>query len=489
MERSYRDLLRHSGVYGLGHILARLASVLLLPVYTRFLTREDYGILAILDLTVALLAIVLASGTVRAVARYHFETESERERDALWWTGLALLVVTGVVLLAPAVVFRERLGAWTLGADEVRGGFLYLLALGTLALTTVEQLFQSHLRVYRQSSLFVALSLGRLALNIAANLWLLIVRDLGVAAILWGNLITAAVSVAALFAVFARRRGAPRLRGGRVGQLFSYGTPLIVASLLAAAMHQLDRYLLRLLLDLGEVGIYQVAYMLGQGINTLFLQPFSQIWYVVMYEIGDRPTARRVAVRVFRHFFALLAVTMLGVSLAAEPLLGLLVAPEFRAAAGVVPVVCLAYVFFSLNSHFNVPVLVAKRTSLMIPPHAIGVAVNLAANLLLIPRLGIYGAAWASVITFGAFSLSGLAIYRRVERVDYPLTSSAAALVGMTLSFLAWQRIASWPERPLLTALVAAAIWSAWAALLLWPLWRGLRNGSLLAELRPRPGR
>ncbi len=485
MERSYRDLLRHSGVYGLGHVLSRLASVLLLPVYTRFLGPADFGILAILDLSVALLAIVLASGTIRAVARHHFEAESERERDGLWWTGTALLLATGLVLLLPALVFRDSLATWTLGAGEARGGFFYLLALCTLALTTVEGIFQAHVRVYKQSTLSVALNLGRLAVNIALNLWLLIARDLGVAAILWGNLITAAIAVAVLFAVFARRRGPARFRSDLVGELFSYGTPLIVASLLAAAMHQLDRYLLRVLLDLEEVGIYSVAYLIGQGINTLLLQPFSQIWYVVMYEIGIGPAAGQISVRVFRYFFAVLTLVMLAISLAAGPLLRVLVAPEFRAAAGLVPLVCLAYIFFSLHAHFNVPVLVAKRTSLVIPAHVVGVAVNLGANLLLIPRLGIYGAAWASVLTFAAFSFTGLAIYRRVERYDYPLAAGAAVLAGMTASFLAWQSVASWSERPLLTALLAGLVWLGWAVPLLWPLWRRLRTEPLLQELMP----
>ncbi len=228
---------------------------------------------------------------------------------------------------------------------------------------------------------------------------------LGVEAILWGNLLTAVITVAVLFALFARRRGGARLRPDLIGDLFSYGTPLIVASLLAAAMHQLDRYLLRVLLDLDEVGIYSVAYAVGQGINALILNPFSQIWYVVIYELDGKPDFGRVVHSVFRYFFTLLALVMLGVSLFAQPLLRVLVAPEFFGAAELVPLICLAYLLFSLHSHFNLPPLLAKRTGSMISPHLIGVAVNIGANLLLIPRMGVTGAALASVVTYAAFLL------------------------------------------------------------------------------------
>jgi O-antigen/teichoic acid export membrane protein len=394
------------------------------------------------------------------------------ERDGLWWTGLGILIATCAILITPALLLREPIAIWTLGPELASGGFFYLLALCTLALTTLEQLLQAHLRVYKQSALFVKLSLGRLALNIALNLYLLLVRDMGVAAILWGNLISAAVSLAALFVAFVRKRGPARWRSDLVGDLFAYGVPLIVASLLAVAMHQLDRYLLRVLLDLDQVGLYSVAYAIGQGINTLMLQPFSQIWYVVIYELEGKPELREAVRSVFRYFFSVLVLVMLGVSLFAEPLVWLLVAPEFYPAADLIPLVCLAYLFFSLHAHFNLPPLLAKKTTWLIPAHVVGVVVNLAANLLLIPAYGTRGAALASVVTFAAFSFSGLVVYRRIDRFDYPLAAGLAVLVGISASYAAWSWTTSWSENPLSTGVLAAAIWLVWAALLLWPLLR-----------------
>ena len=62
-----RDILKHSGIYAVGQILSRVASLLLLPLYTRVLTPADYGCVAILDLTAGILAVVLGSGMSAAV--------------------------------------------------------------------------------------------------------------------------------------------------------------------------------------------------------------------------------------------------------------------------------------------------------------------------------------------------------------------------------------------------------------------------------------
>src|SRR5262249_16136728 len=97
MRGLYREILAHASVYALGLVLARVTSILLLPVYTRYLTPTDYGVIALLDLIGALLGQVTASGQVTAAGRYHFAREDERYRDTLWWTTLTQVCVGGLV--------------------------------------------------------------------------------------------------------------------------------------------------------------------------------------------------------------------------------------------------------------------------------------------------------------------------------------------------------------------------------------------------------
>ena len=75
-----RDLLKHSAIYGLGQILARLASIILLPLYTRYLTPADYGILSVIDLAIGVLALVAAGGLAGTVNLFHFDVKTESDR-------------------------------------------------------------------------------------------------------------------------------------------------------------------------------------------------------------------------------------------------------------------------------------------------------------------------------------------------------------------------------------------------------------------------
>ena len=132
MQGTYRNLLKHSGIYSLGLVLTRLASFLLLPIYTRYLNPADYGTMAILDLTAAVFGTLIGTGIVSAVNRYHFEAHNEVEQDAIWWTGLTFLGLIATALVTPAWLLRTPLAHLTLGPDYDQGSYFYTLVLLTL---------------------------------------------------------------------------------------------------------------------------------------------------------------------------------------------------------------------------------------------------------------------------------------------------------------------------------------------------------------------
>lgn len=461
--RPYRDLLKHSSIYGVGQVLGRVASVLLLPVYTHVLTPSDYGAVAILDLTAALLSVLIGSGMASAVTRFHFSTEDERERDAVWWTGAGWIVVMASAVVLPLFLIRGSLADWTLGDAFPRGGLFYAMALATLWFGTIGQVTETYLRVQKWSTLFVAISLGRLLVNVALNVWFLLGLHWGVLGLLTGNLIATILTTGVQFAVFARSRRNPSIDREILRRLFHFGGPLVITALLSMLMHEADRYLLRLFLSMEEVGIYSLAYKVGDAVNTLCLLPFGAIWGVVMYEIAERPGARDVYATVFKHFVYGMMLVMLGVALVAKPALAILASEEYAAAADLVPIVLLAYVLFALHSQFNVPALLARRTVALLPAATAGVIVNVIGNVLLIPRLGTYGAAWASVLTYATFSFVGLMLYRRIDRYDYPfgrMSLVAGGIVGTFLLFRA-QVATRWDGWTQIG--IAFAVWAVWA--------------------------
>ena len=462
LSSAYKDIIRHSAIYGFGHILARLVSIVLLPFYTHHFTPADYGAIAIIDLTLGFLGILVGAGMASAVSRYHFEASGTADRVAVWWTGLAFVAGAALLLLLPLWLARGIFAQVTLGAGVEDGGLYYTLALPTAWCTTVGALGDTYLRVRKWSGVYLAISLGKLLLNLSLNIFFIAQLRMGVAGLLLGNLISSLVSCGSLVTIMCASLGAARFSWVTLRSLLRFGMPLIATALSGLLMHEADRLILRVYHGQEIVGIYSLAYKIGQAVNTLCLLPFSLIWDVVVYEIAHRPDAERVYVLTFKYCVLVLLLVLLAAAMAAGPLISLVAPDAYGPASALVPVVLLAFFFFSLHAHFRVPVLLAKRTVLLLPTHVGALVVNLALNFALVPSLGAHGAAWTSVVTYFTFSFVSLLVYRRIAVYDYPLLRCGAVLLGMALTFVLFRQFCVPRLTGVSLAAVAAGGWLLW---------------------------
>lgn len=432
-----RDLLKHSSIYAIGQILTRLASVLLLPLYTHCLTPADYGVTAILDLTAAILSLMIGGGMVMAITRFHFDNESEEHHDRLWWTGLTYLFAVSCVVLAPMWLGRQWLSDVTLGDNLPNGAWFYTLTMATILVQVIGQIVDAYLRVLKWSGVFVLISLGRLFLNVGLNVWLLVGMKMGVEGLLLGNLAASTLHTAVLMAVFVKTRGRYHFDWTLAHGMLRFSAPIVVTALLAMLMHEADRYFLRIFVSMDEVGVYSLAHKIGFAVNTLCLLPFSSVWYVAIYDIEKMPDANKVFGRIFRLFVGGVGVMLLGASLTVHPILPLLTPEAYGPAIDLISVILLGFFMFGLQMQFEVPALLHKKTGLMVPGSVVGVIINVAGNFWLIPKYGSWAAAWVGVVTYVGFSFTTLLMCRRVRKIPYEWVASLLIFVGMCGTYVA----------------------------------------------------
>ncbi|MCX7397609.1 MAG: lipopolysaccharide biosynthesis protein [Planctomycetales bacterium] len=458
-----RELLQHSSVYAVGQILNRLASVLLLPLYTHCLSTADYGVTAILDLTAVILSLMIGGGMVSAVTRFHFDGDTSAHRDRLWWTGLTYLAMTSCVVLLPMWMGRQLLSDLTLGDNYPNGARLYTLTLATIIVQNVGQLVEAYLRVLKWSGLFVAISLGRLLLNVSLNVWLLVGMDMGVEGLLLGNFTASAIHAAALMIVFLKTRGAFRFDLALSIEMLRFSMPLLVTAIMAMLMHEADRYFIRVFINMDEVGVYSLAHKIAFAVNTLCLLPFASIWQVAIYDINRMPKADDLYAGVFRWFLGGLGILLLGAALTVHPVLPLMTPDAYGDATDLISVILLGFFLFGLQLQFEVPAMLSKKTKRLVPGSVIGVVVNVVGNFLLVPAYGSWGAAWVGVLTYASFSFTTLLMCRSIRPIPYPWKSSILVSAGFCGSYVAlryglFPSVGFWTE--LLASVGCCAAWA-----------------------------
>ena len=462
-----RELLKHSSIYAVGQILTRLVSVLLLPLYTNCLSPADYGVVGILDTTAAILALMIGGGMVAAVTRFHFERPSEKDHDRTWWTGLTWVTFASVVVLTPLWIGRHALVSVTLPHSVNNGEWLYTLTLATILVQLIGQLVDGYLRVLKWSGVFVIISLGRLLVNVCLNVWFLVGMKYGVEGLLLGNLLASIIYTLVLLSVFVCTRGPYQFSFSLAKQLLRFSAPLMVTAFLAMLMHEANRYLLVYLVSASDLGVYAFAHKIGFAVNTLCLLPFSSIWQVAIYDINRQKNADEVFTQVFGWFVSGLGILLLGAALTVHPVLPLLTPEAFGPAIELIAVLLLALYVYGLQIQFEVPALLAKRTGLLVPGSIAGVITNVTFNSMLVPSLGLWGAAWSGVATYSAYSFTTLFLCRKVRPLAYPWRQSLGAAVGLCISYLG-VRFYLFPHLGFIGQLLASIVCCGiWAILLL----------------------
>lgn len=429
-----RTLIKDSGIYALAAFGSPLASLVLAPVLTHYLSPTDFGILTLLNLAIGLIAGITQLGLGSAFFRaYHYDFTALDERRAvlasvtLLLCAMVLPVVITIYLAAPTIA-RLFLGA-------SRYGNLVALAAGIVLLQNLTVPGFAWLRAESRAALFSLLSVGNLVIALSANILLVVVFRLGVT----GSLLATAagygsVAFITLPALVVRSRLRPK--GHIAWSLLTFGTPQVFSFISYWILQLSDRYLLSVFGSLAQAGIYAVAYSLGSVLSTLVIAPFTLAWPATMYTIAKRHDAGQIFALVFRWFGFLLVFCALGLSVAGTLLLNWLFPVAYHSAAPVIPLVATSIIFYGLYFVFMVGANVRRKTWLAAALTVIAAAVNLGLNLLLIPRYGAFGAASSTLVAYVVLALTAYLANQRLYPVPYGILRFLVALAGGIVAFL-----------------------------------------------------
>jgi O-antigen/teichoic acid export membrane protein len=393
--------VKQTFVWGLGGVLIKAASFVMLPLYTHYLAPIDYGIWELLDLVMSLLGMLLNMGLTTAILKYYAAAETGEDRRGVISTSFVFALLTGSVVftvgaaLTPAAT-RALFGS---GVSSV-----YLLISFTLAVMAyVGNVPYTLIRAKNQAERLVSFDTVGAVVMLGLNIYFVLVLKLGLLGVLLGPLVVGTVKVIMLF-VWTRHDFGISIHRKYLRQLLVFGSPLVLSNLTMFVLNFSDRFFLREFRSLETVGIYAVGYKFGYMLNFLVIQPFNMMWPARMYMIHKQADHRRI----FRHMFVLYSLVLigsgLGLALFGPAALPILVDPRYVGAAAIIPIVTLAYIFLGIGSFLQVGMFLASRTMLIGVVSATAAVVNLVLNYVLIRFFGMAGAAWATLLGFLALA-------------------------------------------------------------------------------------
>lgn len=418
MSRSLKGLLRDTVVYGLAGATGQALQLLLVPVYARVFVPEQYGRVELMIATLAVVSLILGlqidSGTAR---EYYEEEQDDRHRRSLVTSSLIVLAPAASAGTLSLLLLAPPLAGWLFGGSEAVTAFR--LGLASVPFGLLATFAQMVLRLEDRRWSFAATGVAWTVLTLGVTIWFVVGLELGVEGV-FGAKLVADIGVAALALFLVRDRLGGRFSGRVVWKVLRFGIPLIPSTVSSWGQRYVDRYLILFLLGPAWVGIYSVGLRISQVI-AFFNRAFRLAWVpfaMALIDAEDRNERYRGAFRLYTAGAVSLMVT---VSVLARPLVEIVATSAYGAAATVIPVLAGAWVLHGCFSLFSVGAGIARRTELTALSFIMGLAVNVGVELVLIPRIGIVGAALGSLFGFAAAAGTILWASHRIEPVGYDL--------------------------------------------------------------------
>ena len=394
-----KSFFRDALIYTLPTILSRGIGIFLLPIYTRIASPEELGALDLFLVFGNIISLTVALEISQGVARFIPELLDVKKRLAYSSTGLYFTLFMYVFFFIIACTFYVELNHFITGKGEY--ALFFQLALMFIMLHGFFYYFQNQLRFEGNSVGYAIVSVFYAATNLASTFVFGIVYDFGLTAILYSMI--ASVLLASLLGLFLLRKSFGLVfKLSPLKQLLNFSIPLVPASMLIFVSLYVDRYMIKVLLDLESVGYYGVAVRLASAASLVMIG-FQMAITPLVYKRFNEPDTPKSLALIFRYFVVFAVFFFLAYSLLVEDLLILLTTPEFYLVANVIPILVLALLFSNMYV-FMPGIGIRKKTHLMFLISIVAAFINIFLNYLLIPIFGILGAALATAIAhFVAF--------------------------------------------------------------------------------------
>jgi O-antigen/teichoic acid export membrane protein len=401
-----RVLAKQSFIYTAGDLLNRGIAFLLIPLYTAFLAPADYGILAITSTIGSVLSVLYLQSLESTLARFHYDFSDDTARRSYYGTVWILMV--GVAVGGSLLVEWLGRSLSPLLFEQVPYIPYIRLAVWTTAITNCSLLLlRALLRVQERPAAFVVLNVATFLVNTAFVIYFVVGQQQGALGSLRG-LFLGSLLVAVPTVVVYLRNANLHWSWAQAKASLKFAVPLVPHLLSLWILSLSDRIILQRYVPLDDVGIYNLGYQVASILQILAFSAMNA-WSPFFYKTAGKPGAPTLLSRYATYYWLFVIFLGTGIAILARDVLAIMAyRPAYHVAYRVVPWVVMGCVMRGFYFVFVTVLYYAKRVKLLPVITAVSALINVALNLILVPR---YGYIVAAITTFVAYALQAVVMY------------------------------------------------------------------------------
>ena len=429
-------LTKHSTIYGVGHVLTKSLSILLLPIHTNFVNKFEYGIATQLFTFLAITAIIYSYGLNIAYLQFYIQEKDREKKHDFFSTAFFATLMTSMIFSTILFLLRKPVALALFDSSDY-----HYLVLYSVAILTFDALALLSINIFRAEEKTVGyafFSVANVAFNLIFNIFFVGKLSLGVKGIFLANIFSSAL-IFLLMLPFTFKRLRCSFSAAIYKKMLRFGLPFIPATMSIVVMNSIDRIFIKEIISLEASGIYGAGYKLGL-IVKLFINAFQFAWIPFFISTAIQENAKEIFSKILTYFALICGVLFLVVTMYINQIVRFKIfgftifGEEYWGSTQIVPLVTLAYIAYGFYLNFLVGIYLKEKTKLLVVTTGTGAIINILGNLLLIPKYGIMGAACATVFSYLSMTFLIYFISRQYYYIKYEFQKIAK--IGIICVFI-----------------------------------------------------
>ena len=398
MSYSYQTFTKNIAIIGMANVLINLSAFLLVPLLTKTLGVHDFGIWTQVNVTIGLIATFAGLGLPYAIVRFLAARKSREEIQKEFYSVFCMVLISALVFSSLLIIFSSFLAnVFFNGATQVviiTGLIIFVWLLDSVYLN----IFPAFGQMRKYSVLAVAEAFGRVGL-----IAFLVLKGYGLFSAVLSILIIRTILLFILAYLVKTQIGIAKPRFYKAREYLNFSIPTVPANVTGWVVASSDRYVISFFLGVTAVGIYSAAYILGNipymlsGLLSFVLLPTVSR----LYDENKINEVKTYLSYTLKYFLALTIPFIFGTAILGKQVLSLFSTLEIAAQGHyVVSIVALSTLFLGVYNVIAHILILVKKTKIIGAVWIISASVNLGLNILIVPRLGVLGAAITTLVSY-----------------------------------------------------------------------------------------
>ena len=418
--------------YGASSIISRLVGFLLLPIFTRYLSPEDYGIMTLLGFYTLFYTPLSHLGLQGAMFRYVGFSKTINEENSYLKTAIISTILISSFFSIIAYLFIDTINYILFNSNKY-SQLLFLTVLGSF-FTSIAQMFYSYLRVKRKVKLIFRLSIVNLFISVSLNLLLIVYFQLGLNGAIYSILISAFISFI-LVCIFVKVGWDFRINKVKLIQMSKYGLPNVPAYLQAIIMVLFGQYFLGKFFSAEKLGLYAVAWKFCLPLQ-LIMGILNNAWKAYKFDLFRNNENNNKMV--FTYFPMIMifiyCIIFLIIALWGGEILMLITEESYHVSAKYVPILSLIPLFNAFYLVFGTYVAFGKSQKLQPFIATLGLIFTIIFSIILIPKYSIYGVGFSTAIGWLVMSVCAYFYGQSLFKIDFKLLNLIPFIISIIIS-------------------------------------------------------